>query len=130
MLSPERLRDILLELGGESIDLIILFGSRARGDSHLHSDTDIAIHTTLPGKETRWNLLLQLTSAVNGPNFHTDLVILEDVDWSLKYRIARDGKVLYERDHAWARFKARVMKYYPDYRIFEKKYLDMALRGL
>lgn len=128
MLSEDEIRDTILEHGGKSIKLIVLFGSRARDEMHNLSDTDVAIETTLPDKQSRWHLLMRLVSALNGPQLRTDIVLIEDANWSLRYRIARDGKVLYERDNAWTKFVELVIRYYPDYRIFEKRYLDQLLR--
>lgn len=45
-------RDVL-ELLGESVKKVILYGSYARGDFHVNSDMDIMILTTLTDDEIR-----------------------------------------------------------------------------
>ncbi len=63
---------------------IILFGSKARGDFHSRSDTDIAVDTEK-----------QLDrSTLNGA---LDVVNLKAADESLKKKIEKEGVVIYER---------------------------------
>ena len=126
----QRIHNIILDIGGPRIEFVALFGSRARGTAHFLSDTDIAIKTTLSDAWERWQLLLKLVSAVNGPEQRVDVVLVEDANWSLKYRIARDGRVLFAREGTWERFLANVMIYYPDYAIFERRFLEQVMRSI
>lgn len=63
---------------------IIFFGSKARGDFHSRSDTDIAVETEKTLE--RANL-----------NGAVDLVNLKTADASLKKKIEKEGVVVYER---------------------------------
>lgn len=63
---------------------IILFGSKARGDFHSRSDTDIAVESDKPlGR-------LSLNGAI-------DIVDLKKADDRLKEKIKKEGVVIYER---------------------------------
>jgi CRISPR-associated protein Cmr1 len=63
---------------------IILFGSKARGDFHSRSDTDIAVEA-----EKQLN-----GSTLNGA---LDMVNLKTADESLKKKINKEGVIIYER---------------------------------
>ncbi len=126
----KNIRDVILRNGGDCIEFIVVFGSRARGAAHSLSDIDIAIKTTLPEADDRWRLLMELVSALNGPEKQVDVVLVEDANWSLSYRIARDALVLFAREGTWKRFLADVMIHYPDYAIFERRFLDQVMRSI
>ncbi len=108
-----------------------MFGSRARGDHSEHSDLDIAIGTTEKDGEKRFNLRLQIISELEGPALAVDVVLIEDANWALRYRIARDGVVLFQKDDdSWSDFIEEVLIHYPDYRIFEQRLLKETLGGI
>ncbi|NHJ15276.1 MAG: nucleotidyltransferase domain-containing protein [Candidatus Thorarchaeota archaeon] len=123
------IRDGILEVAGQDIELIVVFGSRARQQAHRLSDTDVAIKTSLSNPETRGRLRLKLISNLAGPDRSVDLIILDEADWSLKYRIARDGVVLFDRGDVWSTFVEEVLRFFPDYRIFESRFLCETLEG-
>ena len=120
----------VLGVAPDDINLIVIFGSRARGDHSEQSDLDIAISTSLQDKEQRFNLRLQVISLLEGPKQPIDVVILEDSNWTLRHRIARDGVVIFQNDEdTWANFVEQVLIYYPDHRIFEQQFLKDTLGG-
>jgi len=82
---PDMLKDIKNELVKEvDPQKIILFGSKARGDFHSHSDTDIAVETEKQlGK-------VSLPGAI-------DIVDMKRADEKLKAKIKKEGVVIYER---------------------------------
>ncbi len=126
----ELVRGVLAVAAPHDINLIVLFGSRARGDHHSHSDLDIAVSTSVQDDTERFKLRLNIISQFEGPRLKVDVVIIEDVGWSLRYRIARDGNVLYQKESdSWANFIEDVLIYYPDYRIFEQRFLRATLGG-
>ena len=129
MFTPGTIRDTILANSNGIVSLIVLFGSRARGDEHSQSDWDVAVLTDISDSRKRWNLLLSLSAALNGPNDRVDIVTIEDADWGLRFRIARDGVVLYERDNAWCDFVEQVLTYYPDYQVFQDRFIDDMIRG-
>jgi CRISPR-associated protein Cmr1 len=82
---PDTLEHIIGEIRKEvDPQKIILFGSKARGDFHSRSDTDIAVESDKP--------LSALT--LNGA---VDVVNLRAADESLRKKIEKEGVVIYER---------------------------------
>ena len=82
---PATLEHIIGEIKKEANpQRIILFGSKARGDFHNRSDTDIAVESEK-----------QLSgSTLNGA---LDVVNLKAVDESLRKKIEKEGVIIYER---------------------------------
>ena len=105
-LLPSSLRDALGRLCGEStVQAVVAFGSRARGEGRLDSDLDLAVICREPSlepqlKTQRWshyrNLLGRLPCGV-------DLVVQGSADaarlagsrWHVMGDVAREGRVLY-----------------------------------
>ena len=52
----ERFREALIELYGPALDRVVLFGSRARGDTKEDSDYDIAVFLKDTGERATGNL--------------------------------------------------------------------------
>jgi len=131
LISQDEIRERIIELAPEDIDLIVVFGSQARGTATEMSDLDIAIGASGLDQHERFDLRLRAISQFEGPRQDVDVVLMQDINWSLKYRIARDGKVLFDRTgNEWAYFVESVLKYYPDYRIFEERFLKESLEGV
>lgn len=130
MLDHDTIAEKILTIIPDCINLIVVFGSQARGDHSEHSDLDIAISTSHQDEKRRFELRLEVISLFEGPRNPVDVVIIEDSNWTLRHRIAKDGKVLYQKNEdSWANFIEQVLIHYPDYRIFEKKFLEDALGG-
>lgn len=101
----DRLRAALARV--PSVSVALLFGSRARGRARPDSDIDIAILPAPEGLSTvdEDQLALELERAAGLP---VDLVRLDSAAPSLRWRVARDGVVLYSHPpHAASRFLAR-----------------------
>lgn len=88
------------------LKMLVLFGSRARGDIHTNSDWDFA---TLYNEEVRkayikdnawaWFAVPQLLGdffEINSDKI--DVVELNNCSWLLAHFVARDGILLYEKD--------------------------------
>lgn len=74
--------------------LLVLYGSRGRGDAHARSDWDVAYRA-----EPLFNAdLLLATLADRLKADRIDLVDLDRAGALLRYRAARDGVVLFEQD--------------------------------
>jgi predicted nucleotidyltransferase len=76
-----------------AIDLLLLFGSRARGDARETSDWDFG-YLGRPGLDPD-QLLADITSAISAND--VDLVDLARAGGQLRFRAARDGVVVLER---------------------------------
>jgi predicted nucleotidyltransferase len=87
---PDELTEIASRLPG--LRLLLLHGSRARGQAHSRSDWDLAYvaDSSLDPEELR---------AALGGHLDTDAVDLADLETAgalLRYRVARDGVLLFE----------------------------------
>ncbi len=88
-------------------DQVILFGSRARGDSREHSDVDLIVVEAEPfgPGRSRHKEMVRLRQALRPFRVPVDVLVYsrDDVDYwrdSLNYVLARalrEGTVLYER---------------------------------
>ncbi len=87
----ERLRAVAGDAPG--LRLLVLFGSRARGDAHDRSDLDLAFEAT-PGFDVD-DLRAALVSALGTERI--DLVDLERAGALLRFQAARDGIPIVER---------------------------------
>jgi predicted nucleotidyltransferase len=76
----------------EGLDLLLLFGSRARGDVHPYSDWDLG-YLAGPGFDVD-GLLVRAVRLLGSEQ--VDLVDLARASGLLRFRAAGEGKVLYE----------------------------------
>ena len=109
-----------------SLRLLILFGSRGRQDARIASDWDFGFRAA-PGFDPmalRADLVGQL-----GTN-HLDLADLDRAGGLLRYRAARDGFVLYEREKgSFARFWTDAVRFWCDAQpVLEGGYEDLLAR--
>lgn len=116
------LRDKLLALARTTpgLKLLILFGSRGRGDEHAGSDWDFAFR----GEPS---LVVELLRANLAGELKTDALDLVDLDRAnglLRYRAARDGMLLFEaRPNAFEQFWLDAVGFWCDARhVLEPSY--------
>lgn len=127
-----RLRPVLE--ADSRITYAILFGSRERGTAHHRSDTDVAIglaRGAVLSVTDLGDLLSRLETAAGG---RVDLVLLDEAGPGLAYRVFRDGRVVFERDHpALVERKSRAILEYLDFQPVEQAFtrgvLGAASRG-
>jgi predicted nucleotidyltransferase len=93
-------RRALAELYGPTLDRVVLFGSRARGDAGDHSDYDVAVflRTVGPGM-AEWYRLADLRARIldaGGPFFEVIPFRSSDYDrhTPIMSEIRRDGVIL------------------------------------
>jgi predicted nucleotidyltransferase len=92
MNGPDLQAVVELARSSPGIDLLLLFGSRARGESHPGSDWDFGY---LAGPELdSYNLLARLVLLLGTDRI--DLVDLNRTNGLLRYRAAAEGKTLFE----------------------------------
>ncbi len=113
------------------LDLVILFGSRARGIDRPGSDADVAFLTTGGGRRgfgTRQEgeLTESVARALHAPE-GVDLVDIRRASSLLQYEVARDGIVLYERKPGiFGRFRLYAARRFDDdapFRAARSRYL-------
>jgi predicted nucleotidyltransferase len=97
MLSVEDISHLLARQIGcfPSVERVILFGSRARGDADATSDIDLAVECP-QADYPEWVMI----RAMAKPPYtcrKIDLVRFERTPERLRENIERDGKVLYEK---------------------------------
>lgn len=87
------------------LKLLVLFGSRARGDSHFQSDWDFAVlfdenlrKQYEQGSFSPYRSRGILQDCLDLSDDQIDVVELNRCDELLLHRIAQDGKLLYEQD--------------------------------
>lgn len=95
------------------ISLLVLFGSKARGDSRLSSDADVAYLSDAPlSLMDEARLVGELSAAMQRP---VDLVNIALASPLLEYNIFKDGKPLYEKDRGlFEDYLARSLRIYEE----------------
>ena len=82
--------------GAPGLALLLLHGSRARGDARADSDWDFAFLADDPAAFDPDSLLAAIAEAVGADR--VDLADLSSASALLRYRSARDGVVVFERE--------------------------------
>jgi len=89
------------------LKLAVLFGSTARGQARPKSDVDLGVLLDPYSPELRFQVEAELGRAAGRP---VDVILLDDAPPLLRFEIAREGILLFEReDHRWTDFKTRAM---------------------
>lgn len=89
------------------LKLAVLFGSTARGQARPKSDVDLGILLDPYSPELRFRVEAELGRAAGRP---VDVILLDDAPPLLRFEIAREGILLFQRDdHRWTDFKAKAM---------------------
>lgn len=119
-----------------TLKLLILFGSRARGDHAPSSDWDIAyLSDPSPGKGTTWfpgaDLILTLSEQGQIPGDLIDLIDLSTCSDILAHFIAQEGKLIYEREPGeYERFRQQSLKAPAELKQFRQTQRDKVLQAL
>ncbi len=108
----------------QEISCVYLFGSRARGDAHPGSDTDVAVlyaQDPPPGlRGLALDLADDLRKALHAP---VDLVVLNRAPPDLIHRVLRDGILVCESDRAArVRFEVDARRRYFDLLPYLREY--------
>ncbi len=117
------------------LDLIVLFGSYAKGTARSDSDIDFAVHTTRPGStrrreshEAAWkiSLLTDLSTVIEAPE-GIDMIILNGADSLLLFEVATYGIPVYQQESVtFQQFQSyAALRFYDDvkFRRLEREYL-------
>lgn len=105
------------------VDLIIIFGSVAKGTANSYSDIDIAVLTKNLNSDTitrtRYGLIDFFEALFKQG---CDVIILNEAPPELKYQVVKYGKVLFEKDKAFNSFFSKTLSEYFDFKYFIDKY--------
>ena len=108
------------------LQLLILFGSRARRDGHPGSDWDFAYIATAAFDPPAF---LGSVAAIVGTD-HVDLVDLNRAGGLIRYRVARDGQVVFEAQPGFAdRFQFEAVRFWCDAESVLQRGYDEVLPG-
>ncbi|HEY0557885.1 MAG TPA: nucleotidyltransferase domain-containing protein [Thermoanaerobaculia bacterium] len=111
MIEPDLQAVVELARKTPGLDLLLLFGSRARGESHPGSDWDFGY---LAGPELDPYDLLALLALLMGTD-RIDLVNLNRTNGLLRFRVAAEGKTLFESsDGVFESFAFGAISYWCD----------------
>jgi len=95
-LLPRGIRELVNELAKmPSLERIVLFGSRARGDGGPRSDVDLAVVAPM-ATVAEWQAMVDSAEACDSL-LQVDLVRLEEASQEFRERILAEGKVLFAR---------------------------------
>jgi len=93
------------------LEALILYGSRARGDATPRSDWDLGYLAS--GEFDAGDLLALIVETLGDDQ--VDLVDLGRASGQLRYRVAADGRALFERlPHRFDRFRLEAIAYWLD----------------
>jgi len=111
----ERLSEIARQFG---LDLIVLFGSHAKGRARPGSDVDLAVRAiTRPWGDWQWELAVEaaLATAVKTEGGEVEVAFLNGASSLLMFEVACSGQVLYEKDRGvFSDFKSYAARRYYD----------------
>ncbi len=123
-----------------NLQMLILFGSRARGEHRPDSDWDLAISHDETNRQTHIkeisnDYLTSLSILSELFEINRDLIDLIELDRCsplMKYQVARDGKLIYEKNTGdFLKFRVRAWKEYADtakFRKIQKDSIDLWLK--
>lgn len=119
----------------EDIELLLLFGSRAKSTASPGSDRDVGVlkRSGFVEPDAYLDFTYRLSRALGRGNL--DVVDLRRAPPLLRYEVARTGRPLYQSDpHAFTRFQVESWKLYQDdrrtLRAMDARYIDEALARL
>jgi len=112
------------------LKLLVLFGSRARGDHHIDSDWDFAAlydeemrgEIANSGKLELLNIYSHLTSIFNIDPEKVEVVRLNDCTLAIAHVVARDGLLIYEKENTdFEKFRTKFLLSQEDLRKYQKQ---------
>lgn len=113
----------------KEVAVAYLFGSRARGDFTKESDMDFAILLSEDFKDPYdfVRLIGELAKPLKVKEQKINLIVLNDADLELAYKVISEGRVIFERDvEKRVDFETYILKSYLDF----KPVLDQIRRSL
>ena len=106
------------------VDLLVLFGSRAKGTAVASSDWDLAVRLRRASSEPLriYGLDPELAKALGCSSDAVDVVDLADASYLLQRVIAEEGQPLYERTPGlFASFCSRAIRQWADWQRRQEK---------
>jgi len=117
------------DLRERGLDLVVLFGSRAKGTARPGSDTDLALQPSRPGLE-RLKVEGELAGALGQRGL--DFVWLPEASWLLAWEVAQGQLVFESRPGLFQDFRSLAWLRKADSRVWverDRDYLRRAVKG-
>lgn len=112
----------------EEVRLLVLFGSTARGKAGPRSDVDLGVLLDPYSPALRFKVDAVLGRAAGR---EVDTVLLDDAPPLLRFEIAKEGVLLFEREEGlWTHFKAKAMVDWWDWAPTFRMMSDVSIRRL
>jgi len=122
------------------LKLFVLFGSRAIGHAHVNSDWDFAVSydedirkVHEQGEWSKLKIFSVLEDVFELPKGKIDVVELNHCSPLMGYLVARDGKLLYEKEpNEFTKFRCKAWKIYADtakFRKAQRRSIELALQS-
>lgn len=108
----------------DDVDLVVLFGPRARGNAHASSDWDVGVRFHRPQQPLLHLCALDpvLARAIGCSSDAIDLVELDQVSYLLQRCVAEDGIALFERQPGlFTSFCSRAIRQWADWQRRQQK---------
>lgn len=127
-MKEEKINEIKEILSDYELQLLILFGSYEKENFNEKSDLDLAVKVKdiEKLKKAQLDILHQISSLFN--QIPVDLVLLNHADPLIKFKIASEGKILYQKEKDYfEKFQVRAAAEHNDARKFyqlDKKFID------
>lgn len=99
------------------IAVLVVFGSRARGNHRPDSDLDVAVLPDTQDSRARRYLQGDLAAALAhlSPEGRVDVILIDEAPETLRQAVMETGRVLLDRDpEAWKELRVRTMREYGD----------------
>jgi predicted nucleotidyltransferase len=109
------------------VAILVVFGSRARGNHRPDSDLDVAVLSSTADSRARRYLQADLAAALAHltADGRVDVILLDEAPEVLRQRILETGRVLLNRDpEAWKELRVRTMREYGDSEDFRRLYIE------
>ena len=131
---PDLDQEILCAARGlPSIAVLVVFGSRARGNHRPDSDLDVAVLPDTADSRARRYLQADLAAALAhlAPEGRVDVILIDEAPETLRQAVMETGRVLLDRDpEAWKDLRVRTMREYGDSEYYRRLYREAQRRRL
>lgn len=118
----------------DKIKLLMLFGSRARGDNSENSDVDIAIllddnyFEEINPLELRSELMVYYSDHLNN---ECDVILINEANSLLKYQIVKYGEIIYISDKlGYSTFYSKIVREHFDFRYYKNLHYDRMMERI
>lgn len=117
----------------KDIEKAYLFGSSVKDKATKNSDVDFAVLLSSSAANSKYSQIqIDLISALTDVlNKNCDVVILNNAGTFLKFRVIKEGKIIYEKKkNAFHSFEAKSMLEYFDFLPIRKRLASAVINGI